>query len=129
MRVEVVILHTSAFKKHNAMNYVLYVKISDDVPDKLLEEFQIGCTPILQRGCALRQDIGKYFVEVVVEIARRVDQLFNMNITIIMSEEEDKLKTENIVQHRLQRIIENFQTITTFLTDSGNLYVIIRISS
>ncbi len=77
------------------MSYGLYVKTLDDVPDELLEESQIERIPIIDRGCETRQEVAKYFVETVVEIARKVDKLFNTNIPIIMTNEERRRHATN----------------------------------
>lgn len=80
--------NTSAFQKHEPMSYGVYVKASNDVPIELLKQFEIPRSPIIFRGCETREEVAKYFVETVVEIAKKVDKLFKTNTTIIMTDEE-----------------------------------------
>jgi hypothetical protein len=82
--------NTTAFHKHNPMSYGLTIVASEDVPVELLEKFDIPQKPIIFRGCETREDIAKYFVSMVVDIARRVEKLFKTNIPIIMSDEEQR---------------------------------------
>lgn len=56
----------------------------------LLEQFQINKIPILDRGCELREDIVRYFVEKTLEIAGKLAKLFRSNMSIIMTEEEEE---------------------------------------
>jgi hypothetical protein len=78
-------------QKHNAMCYSFVVKASEDVPLKLLEEYDIPLSPIIYRGSEEAQDVTRHYVEAIVEVGRKVEKLLKTNKTIIMSEAEEKL--------------------------------------
>ena len=86
-------INTEAFRGHNPMSYGFVVKASDDVPLELLEQYNIPQTPIIFRGCETEEEVAKYFVEAIVEVTRRIEDLLKTNVSINMTEEE-KLKHE-----------------------------------
>lgn len=79
-----------AFENHSPMSYDLYVKVSKNVSIYLLEQYEIDQIPILDRGCESREEVTKYFVETVVEIARKDDKLLKTNTLIIMTDDEER---------------------------------------
>ena len=81
---------TLAFQKHEPMSYGLFVKATENVPNDLLEKFNLPQEPIIFRGNESRQDVAKRFVNDVTEIARKVQDLLKTNKPIIMTEEEKR---------------------------------------
>jgi hypothetical protein len=81
-------VNTSAFQRHEPMSYGIYVKVSDNIPVELLEKYNIPQSPIIFRGCETRQEVAKYFVKTVVDIAQKVYKLFKTNTPIIMTADE-----------------------------------------
>ena len=79
---------TLAFQKHKPMSYGLFVKATENVPIDLLEKFNLPQEPIIFRGNESRQDVAKRFVNEVIEIARRAQDLLKTNKPIIMTKEE-----------------------------------------
>jgi len=86
--------NTTIIHKHEAMSYGLIVKTSEDVPIDLLEEYNIPTEPILYRGNENKTDVARHFVETVTELALKIEKLMKTNMTIIMSEDEEKTHQE-----------------------------------
>jgi hypothetical protein len=72
------------------MSYGLLVKASKDVPTELLEEVDIQQSVIIHRGSETREEVAKHFVETVVDVVRKIENFFKINVPIIMTEEEEK---------------------------------------
>jgi len=95
---------TTAFQKHSPMSYGFVIKANENVPVDLLEKFNIPTTPIICRGSETNQDVAKYFVEQIVEIAEKIDKLLKTNTAIIMTPEQRRThelcKTCNLCKNR-----------------------------
>ncbi|KAL4132169.1 hypothetical protein QTP88_009376 [Uroleucon formosanum] len=91
---------TTAFQKHEPMSYGVNVKAADNIPIELLNKFKIPTSVIIYRGSETRAEVAKHFVETVVEISRKLEDLLKTNIDIIISNEEqekhDKTTTCNL---------------------------------
>ncbi|XP_022164231.1 uncharacterized protein LOC111029520 [Myzus persicae] len=91
---------TTAFQKHEPMSYGIYVKAAENIPIELLDKFNIPSSVIIHRGSETRAEVAKNFIETVVEISRKIENLLKTNIEIIISNEEqekhDKTTTCNL---------------------------------
>ncbi|XP_060859702.1 uncharacterized protein LOC132936907 [Metopolophium dirhodum] len=87
---------TEIIQKHDPMSYGFLVKASDDVPVSLLEEYEIPSGPVIYRGSEDRTDVARHFVESIVEVAHKIENLMKTNIAIIMTEGEEKTHQECI---------------------------------
>lgn len=67
------------------MSYGFVVKVSDDVPLDLVNTFNIPTSPVIHRGNIGEQDVAKHFVESIVEVSRKIEQLLKTNVPITMS--------------------------------------------
>jgi len=76
------------------MSYGFMVKASDDVPVALVEEYAIPSGPITYRGSDSKTDVGKHFVEAIVEVAKKIENLMKTNIHLTMTEGEEKTHQE-----------------------------------
>jgi len=67
------------------MSYGFMVKASDVVFIKLLNKFNIPRTPAIFRGCETEDEVAKHFVETIVEVSRKVENVLKINLQIIMT--------------------------------------------
>jgi len=81
---------TTITQKHEAMSYGFLVKSSDDVPEELLAEYKITTGPVIYRGSENFKDVARHFVETVVEVAQKIENLMKTNIPIIITKGEEK---------------------------------------
>jgi len=72
------------------MSYGFLVKASDDVPTKLIEEYDIPTKPVVYRGDEEHMDAAKRFVEAIVAVSWKIEKLLKTNIPLSMSENEEK---------------------------------------
>lgn len=63
---------------------------SDAVIAELLERFNIPWTPVIFRGYEANKEIVKYFVEAVVEIVKKVEDLFKTNTPMVITSNEKR---------------------------------------
>lgn len=70
------------------MSYGIDVNAADDVPVELLEEFNIPTEPIIYCGSEKKPEVAKHFVDTIVDIGKRVEELLKTNGPIIMLNEE-----------------------------------------
>ncbi|CAI6359127.1 unnamed protein product [Macrosiphum euphorbiae] len=87
---------TTITQKHKAMSYGFLVKASDDVPAELLLQHQIPAGPVIYRGSEDRTDVARHFVEAIVEVAQKIENLMKTNIPLKMAEGEEKTHQECI---------------------------------
>ena len=87
---------TTVIQKHEAMSYGFLVKASDDVPAELLAEYEIPAGPVIYRGSEDRTDVAKHFMESIVDVALKIENLMKTNIPIKMTEGEEKTHQECI---------------------------------
>ncbi|XP_050063220.1 LOW QUALITY PROTEIN: uncharacterized protein LOC126552543 [Aphis gossypii] len=66
---------TTIIQRHEAMSYGFLVKASDNVPEELLEEYEIPAGPVIYRGSEDRTDVARHFVEMIVEVAQKIEKL------------------------------------------------------
>jgi len=71
---------TNILHRHEAMNYGLIVKASNDVPAELLARYEIPTKPILYRGSESRQVVARHFVETVTDISLKIEKLLKTNV-------------------------------------------------
>lgn len=81
---------TKIIQKHEAMSYGFMVKASDNVPTELLEEYEIPTETVIYRGGKSRQDVAKKFVEAVVVVSKKIEELMKTNVPLTMTEDEEK---------------------------------------
>jgi len=81
---------TKIIQKHEAMSYGFMVKASDNVPTELLEEYEIPTETVIYRGGKSRQDVAKKFVEAIVVVSKKIEELMKTNVPLTMTEDEEK---------------------------------------
>ncbi|XP_060881669.1 uncharacterized protein LOC132953153 [Metopolophium dirhodum] len=81
---------TTAFQEHEPMSYGYMVKANDEIPVELLEKFGIPTSPVIYRGNENNKDVAKHFVDSIVEIAKKIEELLKTNIPIIFTGEQRK---------------------------------------
>jgi len=79
---------TRVIHRHEPMSYGVYVKAAENVPSELLEKHGIPTSVIIHRGSETHTEVAKHFVETVVDLSRKIENLLKTNKTIIMSEEQ-----------------------------------------
>jgi len=86
------------------MSYGFIIKANENAPVDLLEKFNIPTTPVICRGSETNQDVAKYFVEQIAEVAEKIDKLLKTNTPIIMTSEQRRThelcKTCNLCKNR-----------------------------
>jgi len=75
--------NTKNIQKNEAMSHGFMVKANNDVPAELLKKFNIPTSPIDEDN----QNVGKYFVKNIVEIAENIEKLLQTNTPIILTTE------------------------------------------
>jgi len=89
------------------------VKADDNIPTELLEEFDIPTSIIIHRGGETHEEVAKHFVETVVKISRKIEELLKTNKKIIMTNEEKeayKICTEcNLCKKRFSSPADKIQ--------------------
>jgi len=70
------------------MNYGFVVKPSDDVPLELIEQFNIPTAPVIYRGSESREDVAGHFVENIVDVSRKIEELLKTTVPINKSDED-----------------------------------------
>lgn len=65
------------------------MKASDDVPVELMEEYEIPTETVLYRGDKDHKDVAKHFVEAVVEVALKIEELMKTKLPM-KTEKTDK---------------------------------------
>jgi len=86
--------NTTIIHKHEAMSYAFLVKASEDMPAELLVQHEIPARPVKYRGSENETDLAKHFVEAIVELALKIEELMKTNIPIKMTEGEEKTHQE-----------------------------------
>jgi hypothetical protein len=90
--------NTNIIHHYNVMSYCYFVKPNDDTPIYLLEEFNIETDSVIFKGDSSfgRGDVAKKFIEEIVKVALKIENILNLNIPIIMSE-ENKIYHDDII--------------------------------
>ncbi|XP_050434996.1 uncharacterized protein LOC126842151 [Adelges cooleyi] len=90
--------NTEVLHEHVAMSYAFIVKVSDEVPQELLDMYNIRRSIVLHRGSRLSEpdEVAKRFVADISEEAMKISELLkNTNVPLIMSEQEVAAHTAN----------------------------------
>jgi len=83
--------HTTVIHNHKPMSYGFLVKASEDVPLELIKRFNIPTEPVIYRGSNSREDVASHFLENIIDLDRKIDELLKTNTPLVMSD-EDTLK-------------------------------------
>jgi len=75
------------------MSYDFVVKVSDNVLLEMLKEFNIPITPVIYRGS--REEVARHFVNNIVEVGLKIEELLKTNVNICMSDENTRRHNEN----------------------------------
>ncbi|CAI6374590.1 unnamed protein product [Macrosiphum euphorbiae] len=86
--------NTTVMHRHKAMSYGFLIKAADNVSKELLDKYMIPTTPVIYRGNVDCEEVAKHFVDAIVDVGRRIEKLLKTNITLIMSDEEEKTHQE-----------------------------------
>ncbi|XP_060855073.1 uncharacterized protein LOC132932727 [Metopolophium dirhodum] len=81
---------TTAFQEYEPMSYGYMVKANDKIPVELLEKFGIPTSPVIYRGNENNKDVAKHFVDSILDIAKKIEELLKTNIPIIFTGEQRK---------------------------------------
>ncbi|KAE9521340.1 hypothetical protein AGLY_018262 [Aphis glycines] len=87
--------NSKIIQHHKPMSYGFVVKVSDDVPLDLVNAFNIPTSPVIHRGNIGEQDVAKHFVESIVEVSRKIEQLLKTNVPITMSDDDTRRHNAN----------------------------------
>ncbi|KAF0715930.1 Uncharacterized protein FWK35_00026208 [Aphis craccivora] len=101
---------TTAFQNHEAMSYRFLVKANDNIPLELLEKYNITTSPIIYRENENNQDLAKYFVDSIVEIAEKIEKLLKTSTPIIFTDDQRKA-------HELCVTKQHLSTLTYLVTE------------
>lgn len=82
--------NTTIIHKHEALSYGFLVKVSDNVSVELLEEYEIPTGPVLYRGDDDHKDVAKHFIEAIVGVSRKIENLLKTNIPLTMTKNQEK---------------------------------------
>lgn len=86
--------NTRIIHHHDVMSYCYYVKPSDDIPKELLEKYDIKCrNPVVCRGDSSfsKGEVAKKFLQEIVQLGLKIENLLNTNVPLIMNENENRL--------------------------------------
>ncbi|KAL4121528.1 hypothetical protein QTP88_014022 [Uroleucon formosanum] len=97
--------NTTIIQKHKPMSYGFLVKASEDVSNNLLIEHGIPSGPVIYRGDESNTDVARHFVESIVEVAHKIENLMKTNIPITMTEVEEKTHQECTECNLCKRIL------------------------
>jgi len=86
--------HTTITHRHKPMSYGFIVKVSEDVPLELVEQFNIPTSPIIYRGSDSREEVTRHFVNNIVEVGIKIEELLKTNVPICMSDEDTRRHNE-----------------------------------
>ncbi|XP_050545446.1 uncharacterized protein LOC126907851 [Daktulosphaira vitifoliae] len=91
--------NTQITHDHEPMSYCYYVKVRDDIPTSLLEQFSIPTYPVLFRGDGHGEKgaVAKHFVQEIVEVARNISQMLQVNLPMTFKQADAK-KHNDIVK-------------------------------
>jgi len=81
--------NTVIINKHVPMSFGFVVKPREDVPLELLERFNIPLAPVVYRGSEGAQDVARHFVNEIVDVGSKIEQLLRTNVAMIMSEADE----------------------------------------
>jgi len=70
------------------MSYGFLVKVSEEVSSELLKQCNIPTAPIIFQGSDDQDEVTKQFFAALVDIARKIEKLFKINIPIKMTNED-----------------------------------------
>ncbi|KAL4127493.1 hypothetical protein QTP88_011660 [Uroleucon formosanum] len=87
--------HTTIIHNHKPMSYGFVVKTSEEVPLELIEKFNIPTAPVIYRGSESREDVARHFLENIVDVSRKIEELLKTNVPLIMSGEDTRKHNEN----------------------------------
>jgi len=87
--------HTTIIHNHKPMSYGFVVKTSEEVPLELIEKFNIPTAPVIYRGSESREDVARHFLENIVDVGRKIEELLKTNASLIMSGEDTRKHNEN----------------------------------
>jgi len=88
--------NTRIINKHEAMSYGFLVKAGENVPLELLHEHDIPTGPVIYRGSEDRPNVAKHFMDSIVSISRKIEKLMMTNLTMNITDEEEKTHQECI---------------------------------
>ncbi|KAL4123335.1 hypothetical protein QTP88_015532 [Uroleucon formosanum] len=87
--------HTTVIHNHKPMSYGFLVKASEDVPLELIERFNIPSAPVIYRGSNSREDVARHFLENIVDVGHKIEELLKTNTPIVMSDEDTRKHNSN----------------------------------
>ncbi|KAF0710990.1 putative inhibitor of apoptosis [Aphis craccivora] len=70
-------------------NTVQVLGITEDVPLKLVQRFNIPLAPVIYQGSEGAQDVARRFVNEIVDVGRKIEKLLKTNVTMIMNEADE----------------------------------------
>jgi len=81
--------NTTAMHTHHPMSYGYLVVAAEGVPIELFEQFGIPTAPVIFRGSVTEDDVADRFVQAIVDVAERINNLYKtINVPIIMNAED-----------------------------------------
>ncbi|KAL4152905.1 hypothetical protein QTP88_000738 [Uroleucon formosanum] len=87
--------HTTVIHNHKPMSYGFLVKASEDVPLELIERFNIPSAPVIYRGSNSREDVARHFLENIVDVGHKIEELLKTNTPIVMRDEDTRKHNSN----------------------------------
>ncbi|XP_060848479.1 uncharacterized protein LOC132927929 [Rhopalosiphum padi] len=77
------------------MSYGFLVKASEEVPLELIQQFNIPTAPVVYRGSDSREDVARHFLENIVDVGRKIEELLKTNVPIVMNDRDTRKHNEN----------------------------------
>ena len=84
--------NTEIVHKHEAMSYGFLMKVSEDVSVIFFEEYEIPTGLVIYSE--EHEDVAKHFVEAVIGVAKKIENLMKTNIPITITEDKEKTHQE-----------------------------------
>jgi len=83
--------NTRIIHHHDLMSYCYYVKPYDDMPQELLDQYEIETGPVIFRGDSNSNigDVAKKFMYEIIEVTKKIEKLLNTNIPLTMTAENN----------------------------------------
>lgn len=112
---------TKIISDHIPMSYCYYVKPNEDISIELMKKFNIPTEPVLFRGVSQDDNIAKRFLEEIVSVAHKISDMFQTNITMIRTHEDQVNHLSTVRSGKCNMCKQQFKTTNPPVKDHDHL--------